>query len=102
MAYGDVINTLASGTKNVTTAGTEVQLTTTSTPCSWVTVTARRANTGAIAVGDASVVAAAGSERALFVLGPGDSCVVPINNVNEVWIDSTVSGEGVSFGYGVG
>lgn len=93
-------SSIGSGTKNVTTAGTEVQLTTTSTPCSWVVVTARPANTGKIVVGDSAIVATAGSERGI-VLSAGSSVSLPVDDVSKVYIDSTVNGEGVSFGYGL-
>lgn len=90
------------GSKNVTTAGTRVQLTTTTgTYCHWVVVTARPANTGKIVVGGAAVVATAGSEVGAPILSAGDSCGLEINDLSKVWIDSTVNGEGVSFTYGV-
>jgi len=33
-------------------------------------------------------------------LNAGDSIVIPIDNLSDVYIDSTVSGEGVTFTYG--
>src|SRR5688572_2590163 len=88
---------ISDGSKNVTTAGTQVQLTATSTPCGWVTVTARPANTGVIAVGGSTVDATAGSERAIALLEAGQSVGIEVDNVNKVYIDSTVDGEGVAF-----
>lgn len=89
----------ADGTKNVTTAATAVQLLSASTPCKWVIVSARPANTGKIVVGRSTVVAAAGSERGI-VLAAGQAAGFAVSNVNLVYIDATVSGEGVAFTYG--
>jgi hypothetical protein len=94
-------STIGTGSKNVTTAGTQVQLTATATPCSWLTVTARPANTGYIAVGGSAVDCTAGSEQAFAILDAGQSVSVPVNDVSKVYIDSTVNGEGVAFGYGL-
>lgn len=57
---------------NLTSAGTRQQLTTTSTLCQGIILTALPGNTGAIYVGDSTV----SSTKAAFVLAPGNSQIV--------------------------
>lgn len=90
--------TIGDGVKSVTTAGTAVQLSSTSVPCRMVEIQARVANTGNIAVGSSSVVAAAGSERGI-ILVPGASVSLRVTDLNKLYLDAAVSGEGVSFLY---
>lgn len=82
------------GNKSVTTAGTRVQLSSTGVPCKYVIVTANTANTDTIWLG--SVTVAAGRGRPLVAL---QSEKIDIDNLNKVYIDSVVNGEGVSFVY---
>jgi hypothetical protein len=82
--------TVINGKTTVTTAGTNVQLTTNS--CKSIVIKALVANTGSIFVGNATVSSANG-----FVLASGDTVALDINNTNVVYIDSSVNGEGVSF-----
>ena len=89
--------TIGDGNKTVTTAGTAEKLITASTPCSFVVVTALLANTGQIAVGG-STCKATSTVRG-DILAAGDSTVISIDNVNKVYINSTVNTEGVSFRY---
>jgi len=85
------------GSKAVTTAGTHEALAA-STPCKRVILMARPENTGRIAVGGAGVDAtpSTGTGDILF---PGDSIDFQIDNLADVFIDATVSGEGVRFTY---
>jgi hypothetical protein len=92
-------STLTDQRKTVTTAGTAVQLLTASTPCKWVVVVAFKANTDAVAVGSSTVLAATGTARGVL-LNPMEKAAIPIDNVNKVWLDSRVNGEGVAFLYG--
>jgi hypothetical protein len=91
---------IADGEKTVTTAGTDEALVGTSTPCREVTIMARTTNTGYIAVGTSGVDATLGTGDGI-VLAPGDSFSFQISNLNLVYIDATVSGEGVRFTYTV-
>jgi len=86
------------GVKTVTTAGTDVVLAA-STAAKWVIVMAQSDNTGAIAVGAAGVDAtiATGTGVLLFA---ADAVTLAIDNLADVFIDSTVNGEGVRFTYG--
>jgi len=85
------------GSKTVTTAGTRVTLAA-STACKHVDIQALATNTDVIVVGGTTVVAASGSRRGV-ALNPGDVYSVDIDNLNDVNLDSVVSGEGVSFVY---
>jgi hypothetical protein len=76
---------------NVPTAGTRVQLP--NIPCREVTVIAKRANTGSIFVGGATVSATVyGSD-----MSARDSFTFRVSNANMIWIDASISGEGISY-----
>lgn len=75
----------------VTTAGTRVQLP--DLACNKVTVIAKRVNTGYIYVGKNTVSSSVyGADLAAL-----DSMDFEVNNLNELWIDASVSGEGISY-----
>jgi hypothetical protein len=77
--------------QNVTTAGTRVQLS--AVACSEITIIAKRANTGYIYVGGSDVSDSVyGAELAAL-----DSITLPVNNADEIYIDASVSGEGISY-----
>lgn len=85
---------LIGGRKTVTTAGTAVQLP--GADVGQVEVQALFANTGKIAVGGSGVSAVAGSEAGIL-LSAGQTQTVDVSDLKEVWIDATVSGEGVTY-----
>ena len=77
--------------QNVTTAGTRVQLP--NIPCREITIIARRINTGYIYAGGSNVSASVfGTE-----LASKESFTFAVANANQVWIDSSISGEGISY-----
>lgn len=82
-----------SGQKNVTTAGTAVALGV-STAIQSITIKAKRANTGDIYVGDSTVTSTNG-----LVLTRGEAVSFDMDNLADIFIDSSVNGEGVSFLY---
>ena len=84
---------LGQGNKNVTVAGTAEALAG-STDCKRVQIRAKPTNTNFIFVGGAGV----SSTDGLF-LQPYDSVTININNLNAVYIDAVVSGEGVVYTY---
>jgi hypothetical protein len=86
---------LGNGKTTVTTAGTAVQLAS-STTIGSVTVRALASNTGKIYVGSSSVSSANG-----FQLSPQETVSVDINNLNKVWLDADTNGEGVTYIYAV-
>jgi len=85
------------GVKVVTTAGTDVVLAV-NTVAKIVIIQAQTDNTGAIAVGafgvDATVATGTG-----ILLYAGDSITLEIDNLADIYIDSTVNGEGVRYIY---
>lgn len=82
----------------MTTAGTSVQLSTSSIPCRMVTIQARPENTDTVVVGASTVVAASGTRRGIALV-PGASVTLRVTDVNKLYLDSVVSGEGVSYVY---
>jgi hypothetical protein len=88
------------GSKDVTTAGTEVALSATRTMCLRITIQAKPANTGYIYVGVGTVTSTNYGVR----LGAGDSFTIGMgetrghpNDLSTVVIDSSVNGEGVTY-----
>jgi len=79
----------------VTTAGSEEQLA--SNACKRVIVTALPDNTGIIAVGDVNVVAALDVTARGVLLFATQSQQFFITNTNLLYIDASVSGEGVTY-----
>ncbi len=79
----------AAGTANVISV---------SRTCKKVDITAETDNTGVITVGGSTTVAALGTRQGI-PLNAGDSYSFEIDDLNDVYIDATVSGEGVSFTY---
>lgn len=90
-----IANTLGDGSKNVTSAGTRVQLSTTSIPCKWVIITAKVGNTGTIYIGGITI--ATGRGKPLVNL---QEIMIDINDVSKVWMDADTSSDGVTFCYG--
>lgn len=89
---------LYSGRQVVAAAGTAVQLQAEKERCENMTITAESDNTGLISVGDSSVVAAEGSQQGA-ILTPLGSITVKVGDLSKIYIDSTVSGDGVTFAY---
>ena len=88
--------TVTDGRKVVTTAGTRVALAS-STACKEVVITAETDNTGIVAVGAAGTVVATIATRTGVPLAAGDSIVLQIDNLADIGLDATVSGDGVTF-----
>jgi hypothetical protein len=89
---------IADGIKAVTTAGTAVALVTASTLCRMVIIQARPENTGVIVVGASTVVASQTTRRGIALV-PGQFVTLRVTDLANLYLDSTVSGEGVSFVY---
>lgn len=83
--------TIYNGKKSVTTAGTRVTLAS-SQAIKSVTIKALSTNTGIIYVGDTSVSSSNG-----YQLSAGESVSMDIANLNTVNLDSSVSGESVTY-----
>jgi hypothetical protein len=88
------------GHKESTSIGTAVVLAA-STLAKWVTLQAYRANTANVAVGGSGVVATVTIGTGTGVtLAPGETITLPIDNLADVYIDVTTSGDGVRYTYG--
>jgi len=83
--------TISNGKTTVTTSGTRVTLAS-STAVKSVTIKALSTNTGIIYVGNSSVASTNG-----FQLQAGETVSMDIANLNTVNLDSSVSGEGVTY-----
>ena len=94
---GHDITSIGDGRKVVAAAGTRLALAT-STACKGVIINAETDNTGLIVVGGATVVAALATRQGT-PLQAGDSIVLEIDDLADVYIDSTVTGDGVTFTY---
>ncbi|MCH8325944.1 MAG: hypothetical protein IIB83_05205 [Bacteroidetes bacterium] len=92
------ITGIGHGVETVDSAGTDQAIVTSSTPAKGVIVQAQTDNTNVIAVGGSGVdaVIATGSGVILYAV---DSVFIPCDNLNEVFIDALVTGEGVRFAY---
>lgn len=89
-------SSIGDGTATLTTAGTAVQLS--SQACSKVFIQAHESNTGTIVVGGSTVVAALAGRRGKTLFATqGDWFYV--SNMNLLYIDSTVSGDKITFYY---
>ena len=90
------------GRKAVTTAGTAERLTTTSTFCSNIILSAFPANTDVVAIGDANVIAAAATSKGLLLF-PGQTEYLQVGiggsrmDLRDTWIDSKVNSEGADY-----
>jgi hypothetical protein len=88
-------NNIITFQKNVTTSGTPVQLTDSIVPEGVsVVIRAKKGNTGDITVGGSSAQAL-NTGTSFFRLQPEQSISYQVSNTNFIWIDATVSGEGV-------
>lgn len=78
--------------QRTTTTGSRLQLSTTSAPIKSVTVKALSGNTQPVFVGSSTVNAANG-----FTLAANESVSMDISNLNLIYFDVTVNGEGVTY-----
>ena len=85
---------IGDGSTTVTVAGTRVQLSTTSTPCKKVLITAKGANTGNMYVGGSTIASGRGKQ-----LVPLQDVEIEIDNLNKIYIDASVGGEGCDYVY---
>lgn len=85
------LSSCGSGKTTVTTAGVRVALSS-STPISSVTIKACIANTGIIYIGNSTVTSSNG-----FELSAGDTISLDIDNLSDVYIDSSVNTQSVTY-----
>lgn len=94
-AVATVVDT---GNKTVAVAGTAESLVAVSTASKNVIITALETNTNTVVVGGSNVVAAIGTREGT-PLEPGDSVDIPVDDLQKIFLDVEVAGEGVSFTY---
>jgi len=88
--------TCGDGRKIVTTAGDREQFSTQA--CKYVVITAEDDNTEIVVIGGSTVVAAQATRRGIL-LEPSRSVVLQVSNLNLLYIDAMVSGEGVVYAW---
>ena len=99
MSLDNIVYQLVTSSRRVvTTAGTAVTLTAAATDARRVDITAETDNTGKIAVGGSTVVAAEGTQQGV-ILEPGQTYTLHFTDLVRIFIDSTVNGDGVTFTY---
>lgn len=94
---GHDITGIGHGVTTVTTAGTDVALAA-STVCKKVIIQSQTDNTGLISIGTSGVDATIATGTGVL-LYPGDAIEIEIDNLADVYLDSTVNGEGVRYTY---
>lgn len=88
--------TLVSGVVTVATAGVPVQLKNTATPCKRIDIVALYGNSGTVYVADLNVLA---STKQGMPLTQGSSYTAYVYDLSLVYVDSTSSGDKVSYVY---
>jgi len=94
---GSMYGKIVSGATTVTTSGTAVRITATSTPCGGVWISGDVGNSGIVYVGDINVSGVSGSCQGIACEPAGNSIFVPVNNLNLLYVDSSESGDKVSW-----
>lgn len=94
----DLYGFIGNGRKVVAAAGTAECLVAASTPCKRILMMAETDNTGVIVFGGSTVIAAQAT-RSGVPLNAGDSVVIVTNDLNKVYLDTTVNGDGVTYTY---
>ena len=90
---------IVTGRKAVTAAGTAERLVASSTACNKVIVCADLGNTNPVVVGDASVVAASGSQQGIVLIPGNDPVTLEVDDVFNVYVDSQTNSDAVCFAY---
>lgn len=99
MAYIPKGRIIKNGRTIVTTAGTRVQLSTVSVPCKKVEICAETDNTGIIVVGGSTVIATIATRQGIPLNAGNTFTVTDVDNLNRIWLDAAISGDGVTYAY---
>ena len=89
--FGEPLTTVSTAQVVVAVAGVRQQIHA-GLACAVVSIAANPANTGNIFLGNVGVAAANGR-----ILAPGDVIDMSIDNLNRLYIDAAVNGEGISY-----
>ncbi len=87
-----------SGRKVVTTAGTSEVLGVSDSSFDGILITAETDNTGTIVVGGVGVIASLSTREGTPLLA-GESININANSLADIYLDSTVSGDGVTYSF---
>jgi len=87
------------GVKTVASAGTDEALVSAITWAKWVTIQAQTDNTGVIAVGASGVDATVATGTGVALVA-GAMITIPCDDLKDIYIDATVTGDGVRYTYG--
>ena len=93
--YGKIV----SGKTTVTTSGTAVRITATSTPCGGVWISGDVGNSGVVYVGDSAVDGVSGQCRGISVEPAGNAIFIPVNNLDLLYVDAGANGDVVAWAY---
>lgn len=93
------VTTIKDGRKVVTTAATRETLVASTTPAKYVMLQAETDNTGVIAWGGSTVVALLATRQGQALLAGDSSPWIPVDDLLDIYLDTTVSGDGVTFIY---
>lgn len=88
--------TLKIGHKDVTTAGTQVALAAVGNPCYEVMIQAKRTNTGRIYIGGSTIE---NNDQGGLYLTAGQSVTITSQFLSDIWINSSIDAEGVTYLY---
>lgn len=96
---GAAAGVIVTGTTDIPTAGTPVQLTTTTTPCMGVFVGGDTGNVSVIYCGDSNVDGVEGQQRGIAVEPAGNSIFLNVNDASLVFFDAATSGDNAVWAY---
>jgi hypothetical protein len=84
-----------SGQVKITSGGTAQRLTAASTPARWVIISAPPGNTGNIAFGGPTTIAAYGSTASGVQLAKGTNAprIDAVGDLNDIWVDAVTSND---------
>jgi hypothetical protein len=88
---------IVDGRDTVAVAGTRERLAGSLGAVTFIDIIAETDNTGTVAVGGSTVVASIGATQRGAQLLPGDSYTFLECDASDIWIDATVSGDGVTY-----
>ena len=91
--------TIVSGTKTVTTAGTPVQISATSTPCKNVIISGDIIVGIPCVVGDSGVVANVSGQKGIVIIPGNDPVNIPVSNLNLLYVDAQSNGGKIAYAY---
>ncbi len=96
---GKAYEKIVDGNTTITTSGTPVRITATSTPIPGAWVGGDENNSGLIYVGTSTVDGVAGQQRGIAIEPAGNSIFIPVNNLNLLYVDASANGDIASWAY---